>query len=220
MGQAKRRGSLEDRIKKAKTVVMDATKAAPEYGKKIIAENDELVELDVNIANVFKSQMGMTRYKRKAYPLKNTEANIQLSIEDHKRNGYAGTDSQTLLSAWGVITGQCLAAAHDKGKEFFMGQQFSMWISQSVAYLLAKIPGDIKTIRLHLHGTRNILGIGSDPWVCGWAPESKIELLDKAGKVMERVDYHTLRQGKSDAEVMENNAEQMSKMYARSEETA
>ena len=219
MGQAKRRGTFEDRIKQAKTKVMDASNIQ-DHAKKVIADNEELVELDVNIDNVFKTNMGLTRYERKGFRLKNTEANLQLSIDDHKRHGYKGTDQQILMSAWGVIMGQTLANAHEKGKEFFMGQQFSMWITQSVALFLKKMPSTIKTIKIHLYGSKNTFGVGSDTWMVGWSPDSKFELLDKSGKIIDRVTYKSLRGGKSDAEVIEHNAEQLSTMFERTEETA
>jgi hypothetical protein len=219
MGQAKRRGTYKERVQQAQTVVIDATKLAGNP-REVIARMDELVELDISIANVFRTSMGLTRYGREGFPIRNTEANIQLSIDDHKQHGYSGTDQQHLMSAWGVIMGQCMAGAHERGNEFFMGQQFSMWITQTVAWFLKQMPSTIKTIRIDLYGTRNTLGVGGDPWLVGWAPDSKIELLDKQGQCIDKVTYQLLRQGKSDAEVQQRNAEQLSKMCMRTEEPA
>jgi hypothetical protein len=208
---------LKAQSDKAETVVIDATKQHDNDLEDFIAKTDELVELDVNIVNVFKTKMGMTNSWRTDFPIKNTEANIKLSIDDHKQHGYNGTDQQVLMSAWGVITGQCMAGAHEKGKKFFMGQQFSMWLSQSVSWFLKQMPSTIKTIKIHLYGTKNMMGVGGDPWMVGWSPDSKIELLDKSGKIIDRVTYKSLRQGKSDAEVLKHNADQLSKMSERVE---
>ena len=211
MGQAKRRGSYEARVKQA-------TKGSSE-AEKFIHDTDEMIMLDVAIDNVFSTQLGITHTKKQIFPMKNTEKNIQISVADHRENGFTGTDNQILLSAWGVITGQCMAAAHEKGMEFFTSKPFLAYITQSVAYVVDKIGGPVKTIKIHLHGTPNPLGVG-DPYVCNWAPDSQIQLLAKDGRVIETMDYATLRSGKSDAEVLHSNADIMSKWVERNEQPA
>jgi len=182
--------------------------------ERLVQDLDDLVMLDVNIANAFSTKMGVP-VKDPGMPTKSTEANIQLAIGDHKRNGLGGTDQQILLSAWGTILGQCMAAAEQRSQKFLTSNEFMAFIVQNVYNIINTTGLPIKTIRIHLHGVPNTTGFGGDPVICSYSADSKIELLDKAGKILERVDYKTLTQGKSDDELRANNADLMSKWAER-----
>jgi len=225
MGQAKQRGTYEDRVKQAQSGERPREATPGNFRNKeaidFIMREDSLILLDLRVDGVVSSELGISRITddTRVFPMDNTHRTVAQSVQDSEQFLAPHlSDVQKRVMAWGNILAQCFASAHTAG--IAKTKPFAAYITAMVHNICQQSTTPVKQILIKLNGLPNNTGLGSDPYITVYAPDSVIELKDKAGRVIERVDYAMLMQGKTEEQVLRDNVRMMGLWEGRLQEKA